>query len=267
LPRGFKIICKMTELSRQNLSRIYKELDQVGVAISVAGTRRQKLMKLARLAIPISDALVGARPETKRVRDDLVRLAHNVRRAQTRPRPASKAISELASQIKIVQKLVDSGLGNVPKMFVVDKMTILNNWGYTNKEVKPFLDALKIATDKLGQMGLADNVGAAQVTLDPRESFGSSMKYVLFLDAFAADPLCSRDRFRGISDAIGGRLWMKLFEQRDVETWGGSTQAWGGFSSAFYKLLRGKKISGDDAAKMAVSLGRVIGPEKWRKVA
>lgn len=257
----------MDTLSSQNLKRVHKELDEVGVAISVVGTRRQKLMELARLTAPISDDLVGSRPEVKQIRDDLVRLTHNVRRAQTRARPASQAVKALAAKVKDVQKLVGSGLGDVPEAFTVGEMSLLNTWGYTKKEAKPFMDALDVALGVIEKMGLTKIVAEATVSLDPEGSPRASMVYDLFADTFVANPRRTRERTRGISDALGGRLWLKLFEQRDVETWGGARAAWVSFSDAFHRLLSGKRLSKDDAARMTVSLGRVIGPERWRKVA
>lgn len=253
----------MTNLSPQNFKRVYRELDQVGVAISVAGTRRQKLMELARLTVPISDALMGTRPEVKKARDALVRLTHNVRRAQTKPRPASKAVRALADQVKAVEKLVGGGLGDVPENFSVGGMSLTNTWGYTAQEVKPFMDALKRAIDILDKMGLA---GTETVVLDADALSSASMAYDLYSDTFVANPTRTRGRSRGISDAIGGRLWLKLFTQRDVETWGGAAAAWSSFSDVFSRLLSGRSLKGNDAARMTVSLGRVVGPEKWAKV-
>lgn len=257
----------MGELSQQNLKRVHRELDEVGTAISVVGTRRQKLMELARLTGSMSDELVGTRPEVKRVRDDLVRLTHNVRRARTRARPASQAVKALAAKVKDVQKLVSGGLGDVPEAFTVGDVSLLNTWGYTKSEVRPFTDALKRALDVIEKMGLTKAVAEAKVSLDPDETPQASMKYDLFSDTFVANATRTRERGRGISDALGGRLWLKLFEKRDVETWGGATVAWSAFSDAFHRLLTGRRLSKDDSARMAVSLGRVIGPERWRKVA
>lgn len=257
----------MAALSAQNLKRVYRELDEVGVAISVVGTRRQKLMELARLTVPISDALVGTRPEVKRVRDDLVRLTHNVRRAQTKARSAGKAVRALANQIKVVEKLVGGGLGDVPEAFDVGELSLLNTWGYTKKEVKPFMDALETATDVIDKMGLTKSIGTAKVSLDPSGSPMSSMTYDLYGDVFTGNPSHTRGRGRGIADALGGRLWLKLFAKKDVDTWGGAAAAWSSFSDAFARLLGGKSLRGDAAARMAVSLGRVIGPERWKKVA
>jgi hypothetical protein len=258
----------MNELSRQNLRKVYRELDEVGVAIGVVGTRRQKLMELARMVVPITDALVGTRPEVKRVRDDLVRLTHNVRRAQTKARLASKAVAALAAQVKVAEKLVDKGLGDVPEAFnPIDGMSILNTWGCTEREARAFLRRLEDATSVLDKMGLMRGLGDTRVSLDPEGSPRDSMTYDLFNDMFIANPMYARARERGISDALGGRLWVKLFKQREVEVWGGASQAWDAFSEAFFDLIRGKGMKGRDAARMATSLGRIIGPENWRKVA
>lgn len=255
----------MSELSQQNLQRVYRELDEVGVAISVVGTSRQKLMELARLTIPISDRLIGSRPEVKRVRDDLVRLTHNVRRAQTRQRTASAAVRALAGQIKVVQKLLRSGVGDVPERFDVGSMSLENAWGYSKGEIKPFVDSLAKALDVIDKMGLTKTVAETTVLLNPEKS-SRSMTYDVFSDTFIANPMQAQERLRGVSDALGGRLWVKLFEQRDVETWGGASVAWSAFSGVFYRLMSGKRLSKDGSARMAVSLGRVIGPEKWHKV-
>lgn len=257
----------MRPLSEQNLKKVYRELDEVGVAISVVGTRRPKLMALARMTVPIGDALVGTRPEVRRVRDDLVRLSHNVRRARTRARPASQAVRALADQVKVVEALLKKGLGEVPEGFSVGKLELRNTWGYTKKEVTPFLDALREATDTLEKIGLTKSVGTGDVTLDPSASPRAAMTYDLFADTFAADPMRERERERDITRALGERLWWKHFEGRDAETWGGGADALSAFFGAFHRLLFGRKLRGDALAKMSVSLGRVIGPERWRKVA
>lgn len=257
----------MSALSRQYLERVYRELDEVGVAISVVGTRRQKLMELARLVVPISDALIGMRPDVKSVRDDLVRLTHNMRRAQVKQRPASRAVRAVADKVKDVQRLVNLGLGDVPRDFIVGKMTFLNYWGYTKNEIQPFVDVLENVNSVLKKMGLLDEIGDAFVTLDPSRSSQASMTYDLVSDSFFADPLRARARTRGVTDSIGARMWVKLFERKDVDTWGGSQQAWESFSKSFFLLIKGKKLKKIDSAKMTVSLGRIVGPENWRKVA
>jgi hypothetical protein len=257
----------MSKLSAQNLKRVYRELDEIGVAISLAGTRRQKLMELARLVVPISDAPIGVRPAVKRVRDDLVRLTHNVRRVQTKQRTASRAVAALAAQIEVVQKLVSGGLGDVPETFDVGEMILMNTWGYTTKEVKSFMESLKSATGMLDKMGLTQSIGTVKVVLHEDGSPRVSMTYDLFSDTFVANPTLRRGRYVGISDAIGGRVWLKNFGQRDVETWGGSSRAWILFSNAFFRLMSEKSLSVGDDARMAVTLGRVIGPERWSKVA
>jgi hypothetical protein len=251
-------------LSKHNLQKTYKELDEVGVAISVVGTSRQKLMELARLVIPISDALIGSRPEVKRVRDDLVRLAHNVRRAQLKARFASRAVKELALQVKAVQKLLDSGLGDVPETFQVGDLDIVNAWGYTEKELRSFFKMLKVVTDFINKIGLEKTIGTAQVVLDPSESSRDSMVYDLFNDRFVANPFFPGERSRGISDAFGGRIWLMFFKGRDVEVWGESTLAWKLFSRSFHRLVTGKRLSDEEKARMTVSLGRHVDPGKWK---
>jgi len=251
----------------KNLKQVYRELDEVGVAISVVGTRRQKLMALARLTLPLSDELVGTRPEVRRVRDDLVRLSHNVRRAQTTARPAGKAVRALANQVKVLEELLKKGLGNTPETFGVGGLILVNRWGYTKKEAKPFLNVLKKATDVIEKIGLVKKIGTGKVLLDQSASPGSAMTYDLFSDSFIANPTRTQDRRKDIGRAFGERLWWKYFDGRDAETWGGGAEALPSFFGAFSRLLFGRKLSGDILAKMSVSLGRVIGPEGWRKVA
>jgi hypothetical protein len=249
-----------------NIKRIYKELDQVGVAISVVGTRRQKLMELARLAEPIVDRLVGDRPSVKRLRDDLVRLAHNVRRVPVKAKMASKAVRELAEKVKEVEKLLAKGRGDVPREFSIGGMKLPNAWGYTPKEVTPFLGELESVLDSVDKMGLTREVGRGVIVLDPRESPWSTMDYDPYSDQFFANPVQGRKILEELAQAMGGRVWVQLFKRPEVEAWGVGSRGWNDFAEAFARLVSGKGLSDDEKSKMESSLGGIIGPSRLARM-
>lgn len=249
-----------------NVKSIYKELDQVGVAISVVGTRRQKLMELARLVEPIVDHLVGDRPSVKRVRDDLVRLAHNVRRVPAKAQMASKAVRELSEKVKEAEKLLLKGTGDVPREFSLGDMKLPNVWGYTPNEVTPFLGRLENVFDVVDKMGLTGKVGRGVIVLDPRESPWSTMNYDPYSDQFFANPTQGQKMSEEIAFAVGGRVWVQLFKRPEVEVWGVGSRGWDDFAEAFVRLVFGKGLSDDEKAKMEASLGGIIGPSRLARM-
>jgi hypothetical protein len=242
-------------LSRQALARVYKELDEVAVAVSVVGTRRQKLMDLARMAYPARDALVGSRPEVKKLRDDLTRAIHNVRRSQTRPARASKAIWKLAAQIKRVQKLVAKGLGDVPSSMSAGGLEVSNVWGYSEREAKPLLGRLDKALGRAKDLGLGSQVVYGEVILDPGKAGGRAVSYDPHKDQLVGDPSKGSNRDLDIAEALAARVWLASFGPEEHAEWGGSPSDFDGFVRLFSDMLAGKKLDRGLATIMAATTG------------
>jgi hypothetical protein len=253
-------------LSRANLAYVYNEIDQISVAVSVVGTRRPMLMKLARMAAEVKDALVGSRPEVQKVRANLERLIHNARRAPTRARRASDALRKLAAGIKEAQGLVlRKGLGDPPALNG-GAFTITNEWGYTDKEAKSFLKALRSAEDAVSKFGLGKALAYGTITLDPKMSSGRMLSYDPFSDAFYANPSIN-DGVQGVFMALAERLWVVHFKTKDVETWGTGSEGPTKFERAFARKLDGKGLDADSSARLRVTAGRIAVQSKWEKAA
>ena len=229
-------------LSRQSLAKVYKELDEVAVAVSVVGTRRQMLMKLARMAYPVRDALVGARPEVSKLRESLTRAIHNTRRASLKQRPASRAIWALAAEIKKTQKLVGDSLGDVPLGFRSGGMDIENVWGYTEREVKPFLDRFDRMLRKIMTLGLDAQVAYGEVVFDPDNANRRALFFDPHNDRLVADPLKGTNRKADIGEALAARVWLASFGAKEHESWGGRHLGFDNFSRAFTRMLEDKKL-------------------------
>jgi len=253
-------------LSQQNLDRIKTELEQVATAISVAGTRRQKLLELSRLVVPVIESLVGVRPEVKKVRDSLRRESHNVAHSKTRAVYAAKNVRALASAVGNTKRLLRMGLGDVPAAFGVGEMVLLNVWGYTDRELVPFLNSIRRAHDFIKKTGLSEDIERTSVLLDPNDAGGKALFYDPINDSFSADPIAGKHRYRDIIDAFAGKIWVKKFGKSDVNVWGEPSVAWYPFSDAFFLIATGKPISNDVMERMSSTFGRVIGHQNWSKV-
>lgn len=239
-------------LSRQSLAKVYKELDEVAVAVSVVGTRRPKLMKLARMAYPVRDALVGMRPEVSKLRDNLTRAIHNTRRAQLKQRSASRAIWALAAEIKKTQKLIGDGLGDVPLGFRSGGMDIENVWGFTEQEVKPFLDQFDRMMRQVMTLGLDDQVAYGEVVFDPDSANRRALFFNPYNDKLVADPLKGTNRKADIGEALAARVWLASFGQKEHVDW---MENFDHFARHFTRMLEGKKLDAGAAGVMAATTG------------
>lgn len=242
-------------ISKNHLSKVYKELDEVAVAVMVVGTRRPKLMALARMALPVRDALVGSRPEVSKLRDDLARAMHNTRRANLKQRPASKAIRDLAAQIKRVQKLVGGKLGDVPASFKVSGLTATNAWGYSEREAKPFLGRLDRAFKKAKDIGLGKQVVYGEVILDPDAAGSKALSYDPHSDRLIANPSRTTNRDAEIVEALAARVWLAAFGSDEHTEFGGIRAGFDHFVRLFTDMLDGKKLDRGHAAIMSATTG------------
>jgi len=242
-------------LSKQNLAKVFKELDEVAVAVMVVGTRRPKLMQLARIVLPVRDALVGTRPEVRKIRDDLTRAMHNTRRSPLRQRPASKAIKALAAEVKKVRKLVDGKLGDVPSSFKVSRLTAINTWGYSEREARPFLDRLDRALKKAKALGLDKQVVYGEVILDPDEAGSRALYYDPHGDRLIGNPSKATNRDSEIGEALAARVWLATFGSEEHTEFGGIRAGFDPFVRLFTDMLNGKKLDRGHATIMATTTG------------
>lgn len=239
-------------LSRISLRSVERKLRQVGLAISVVGTSRAKLVQLVHLATPVFESLVGDRPEVKRVRDDLRIQLHNVRRSSIGAKPASKAVYALADAVRDVMKLTDKGMGNVPEAFDVPPMKVINVWGYTNDEVRVVLQKLRQVMVDVTDVGLRTRLLYGNIILDPRETKHGFVRYVRQDDSIIMDPKRWEERrIADVYEAFAERMWWWNFVTPQWETWLSSEA----FADAFVTFFEGGKLDGDRLARLRATVG------------
>ena len=238
-------------LARSRLRWVEKELRQVGLAISVAGTSRTKLFQLAHLAMPAYEALVGSRPEVKTVRDDLRIRIHNVRRANICQVPASKAVYSLADTIHAVIDLTDADMGDVPVAFSVPPMALLNVWGYSEDEMRVVLRKLRQAMVDLTDVGLRQLL-YVEIVLDPDAVKNRLVGYAKNDDAIYLNPdQWEERRIDEVYAVFAQRLWWQGFKTAQRDTWT-SIDA---FIESFATALGGGSLDGDRLARLQATVG------------
>lgn len=223
--------------------------------MSVVGTRRAMLRKMAKLLQPSIDALHGDRPKVKKLREDLVRAQHNLERGPTTARGASRNMWTARDLMDEVIKLHDKGLVGVPEEFDEGRITLENAWGYKADELKVFRGLLRQSLADLSDVGLYDRLAYGVVRLHPDEAGGDFLTRNR-QDVLIADPSRGRSK-AAIFEAFGDRLWDKLFQPSDRQTWGGR----GRFIVAFVKAMRGQPLNSEDRAKLQVTVGRIAGDD------
>lgn len=244
------------ELRKSRLQWVRRELDQVGVAMSVVGTSRPMLRKMSKLLQPSIDGLRGERPEIKKLRDDLNRAQHNLETGPTTPLRSSRNMHAARDLMDQVIKLSDKGLLDVPKEYDEGRITLENAWGYTRDELKVFRALLRQVLADLSDVGLYGDLVYGVVRLHPDEAKGEFLTRNRRSDVLVADP--SRGRSKAdIFVAFGDRLWDKLLQPSDRQTWGDRKR----FSAAFVKVLRGQPLDSGDRARLQVTVGRIAGSE------
>ena len=239
-------------LSGPNFRSVIRELRQTGAAVSLIGTKKTKLNKLVGKVQPMLDAMVGTRPETKRVRNNLTRRIHNLRKASTAAIPASKAIMGALMGVQEIQKLVDQrGLADVPATFEAAEFTLENVWGYSEREVLATTLVLKRASRLMTDVGLATISGT--IILDPALSRGTYIGYSPSDGVFLADidRALSGDIVEFLG-ARGARAWFEKLKAEDQETWGRDPER---FAIAFARKLATGTVDPDTSARLAVSVG------------
>lgn len=252
----------MSALPKSQLQRIQKKLEQTAVAVAMMGTRRPKLMEMARLAEPVQEMLdaAGMRPDVKKVRDGLTRAVHNVKHGRTVAKEAAGNLRALAAAVQATARLVDRGLVPVPEEFQAGIFRLVNVWGYTAREVQPFEEFMRKVGGRLAAAGV-DFLVPDSIRLSPGEE--DSDETVLTFVPGSSDMVSKVDAVldrKGVYRAFGQKLWAE-FEAKDHEVWGGRAGT-DRFLNAFVGAMIGKRLDPDTEARLAVSAGRFSGG-KW----
>jgi len=238
-------------LTTNHLDRVFRELDEVAVAVSLVGTRRQMMEKLIGYVEPVAEALVGSRPKVANVRGELRRSMHNARKARVGARDASDAIWAMAQAVKDTKDLVKrQRLGNVEIVDEVGDFSLLNVWGYTVSETAALRQELRAVSRQLSDLGFEDAVGT--VVLDEKRAKRDAFQYDGHGD-FIADPKRSLGD-RDVLEAVGQKVWGELFEARHREMWQRDPDA---FIVAFVARVRGEGQPVDTRARLATTIGRI----------
>lgn len=236
-------------LTTQYLDIVFKELDEVGVAVSLVGTRKQMLEKLVGYVEPIAEALVGTRPKVAAVRGDLQRAMHNARRVRPLAREASEAIWEMAAAVKKTKDLVKrQRLGDVEPLEKVYAFEVLNVWGYTKSETAALRQELRQVSRLLSDLGLSEMGGA--VVLDEKRAKG---KAFIYDGDFVSDPKRSLKE-NDVLEAVASKVWTEFFESRQRKMWERDKDT---FSKAFISKAKGEAQSSDARARLQGTLERL----------
>jgi hypothetical protein len=243
-------------LSDRNVALVIKELEQTAVAASVVGTSPRRLRELARLVEVIADALVGERPETKKLATRLRQLVHGVKTSGIKNYQSPRAMRALAAGVAEVSKLIKRGIGNAPVAFTVGDFAVRNTWGYSEAEAQPALRVLGKVGKTFSDVGLRTAASTVELW-----DTGAAPEYVRELDAIVVDP--DRSELEGLIKALGRRLWDEEFRQADFETWGGKDPR--RFVAAFASTMSGGKLDAETAARLQVTVGKLAA--RWPEVA
>jgi len=245
------VVTTKRPLTTNHLDRVYRELDEVAVAVSVVGTRRQMMEKLIGYVQPVAEALVGTRPKVASVRGELWRTMHNARKARLGAREASTAIWAMASAVKATKDLVKrQRLGDVEPVGEAGGFPLLNIWGYTRRETAGLRQELRAVSRQINALGLEDALGT--VVLDEKRAKNDAFRYDGQGD-FIADPkrpLGGQD----VLEAVGLKVWGELFKGRHREMWQRDRDL---FIDAFVARARGESQSADVRARLTATVGRV----------
>lgn len=132
-------------------------------------------------------------------------------------------------------------------------MTIQNVWGYTDGEVRQFVERMKNALDRAKSLGI-DGLEYGEVVFDPEATDGVAVRYDPHFDRFYANPSKMQGRDADIREALASRMWLAIFGPEEHVEWGES-RGLDGFVRIFSDMLAGKKIDPGFAGIMAATTG------------
>lgn len=247
------------DLHKNRLKWVRRELDQVGAAVSLVGTRRTMLLKMAKYLEPSIEGLRGRRPEVRKLRENLERAHRNLIRGPTTSLRAGRNLRAARDLMDEVLKLQDKGLLDLPEEYEEGRFTLENAWGYTPDELRVFRGVLRQVVSDLSDVGLYRPLVYGAIVLDPEEAGGGFERDVQD-DVFYADPSKGKSK-TSFYEAFADRVWSKLFKASDRRTWDTRSR----FVAAFTEAMRGRGSS-EDRARLQVTVGKIAGDD-WSNAA
>lgn len=247
------------DLHEKRLKWVRRELDQVGAAVSLVGTRRPMLLRMARYLEPSIEGLRGTRPEVRKLREALLRAQNNLQRGPTTPLRAGRNLRVARDLMDDVIQLQGKGMLDLPEEYEEGRLALKNVWGYTPDELRVFRGVLRQVVSDLSDAGLYRKLVYGDVVLDPEAS--GKLTRDPKNDALVADPLRARKK-SDFFEVFGLRVWSELFDASDRRTWGTMNR----FVEAFARAMGGKSLDQEEKARLRVTVGR-IGGEDWPVVA
>lgn len=235
--------------------RASKEIDQVGVAVSIVGTRRHKLLALADLAQDVLDELRGERDEIKRAALALRQRIHDVRSSRTDQTSAAR-LSSLKSELDRVLELVSQGIGVADDTFKAGDIAVGNPWGYTREEAARALDAVKEVGRRMKALSIPTD--DLTIVLDP--SWSGDAKWAVYDKEWETIAMSAGapGSVRALANQVGYALW-DMLSAPDREVWGDVPAR---FALAFGAAIVDEGAT-DDWARLRVTVGRRS--SKWPK--
>jgi hypothetical protein len=161
--------------------------------------------------------------------------------------------------IEIARK---SDIRDAPETFSISAgrtIEIQNTWGYTSDEAGPVLSAIEKSLKRLAELGL--QLGAVDFALDASWADRKLAFYDHPWSTIVLDPN-GNGSASSVASAMGERLWYTAMGSAERESW----PSVGAFAAVFGGFLMGDKISADDDARLAVSIGKLAKswPERAR---
>jgi hypothetical protein len=249
-------------LERQSLLAVAKELRQVAVAVSLMGTRRWRMLQFTKKLRPIRDELVWLRPDVRKLRSTIARAIHNMERGREDGRQA-KNMRSAADAIDELLKL--QGREPLIKELEIGGVRFNNAWGFSARDLMPVMRRYRKVAERLEDLGLKE-LTEVEVIVNPDESPMDYAIYSVSDDVIYLNPKRARKADADLLEAFGDRIWVTRFDSKDKQTWGKSAlSAWSRFTKAWVGVLDGKRPDPDTAARLAVTVGQMVGPERWEK--
>lgn len=224
------------------ISKLQKEFSQVAAAVRVMGTRRPKLLAMARLVRPVLADLTGKRPELVAVRREMHRQVQRLQRVSARPREASRALEAMVSALGAVREVGRKGYGtDSPQSF--PPITVVDRWGLTRRELVSLLDSIRGAYGVLQAFDLGVLLDKATFVIDPTMLTGEAVWYVPGAGhEYVASPFL--DRQHDVLVAVADRALDAVMSQTERREWfqGGQRRGRQAFARVLVDFLEGKTL-------------------------
>lgn len=240
------------EVTLSGLKQIRREFDEIGVAASVVGTSHDMLYRLSRMATPVVNALVGARPDVARVRGDLTRALHNLTHGGI-DTSSAKRMKDVVVVLDRVIKLEQNGLGFVPRDLRMLRSDVVNSWGYSEREISRVSKIIHDAMSAVDDVGMLKRLSGIDVVLHPThgefatydERFGA-----LVVNVDGKHPTLSTFR------ALAIYMWSTLFDDADRRAWGSNASGRARMVESFAAMMMMKKSNDIDFMRLVVTASK-----------